>query len=263
MRRAGNLTAQHLCRAPSPMRVIKEGAPHRHHIRFPRSDDLFGLLGARDHADGAGRNPGFAAHAVSKMKVETWGLGGDVVNFFAAIDEYPVWRGDLQRGLRISNHILRRPRVLLWEFHQAAFGDLPVTIVGHNPEMHGVKPAADWKDLKKILSLHRFYIHTADPRLEDGYNMAMLEAMAAGLPVLGNRHPTSPIVNGMNGFLSDDPGELRGLALRLLADRDLALQLGSGARETVRRQFSPERFAQGFLSSLSAARAKWNSPQQL
>ncbi len=201
--------------------------------------------------------------AVSKMKVETWGLGGDVVNFFAAIDEYPVWRGDLQRGLRISNHILRRPRVLLWEFHQAAFGDLPVTIVGHNPEMHGVKPAADWKDLKKILSLHRFYIHTADPRLEDGYNMAMLEAMAAGLPVLGNRHPTSPIVNGMNGFLSDDPGELRGLALRLLADRDLALQLGSGARETVRRQFSPERFAQGFLSSLSAARAKWNSPQQL
>jgi len=200
--------------------------------------------------------------AVSEMKAKSWGLGGDVVNFSAAIDDYLAWRGDLQRGLRISNHILRRPNVLRWDFHQAAFGDLPVTLVGHNPEMQGVKPAADWMDLKKILSLHRFYIHTADPRFEDGFNMAMLEAMAAGLPVLGNRHPTSPIVNGVNGFLSDDPAELRGYALRLLADRELALQLGAGARETVRRQFSPERFAEGFLASLQAATAKWNSRSQ-
>jgi hypothetical protein len=200
--------------------------------------------------------------AVSEMKAKSWGLGGDVVNFCAATDEYLVWRGDLQRGLRISNHILRRPRILLWDFHQAVFRDLPVTLVGHNPEMQGVKPAADWMDLKKILSLHRFYIHTADPRFEDGYNMAMLEAMAAGLPVLGNRHPTSPIVNGVNGFVSDDPRELRGYALRLLADRDLALQLGAGARETVRRQFSPERFAAEFTLSLSTATAKWKTPRQ-
>jgi hypothetical protein len=200
--------------------------------------------------------------AVSEMKAKSWGLGGDVVTSCVVVDEYFDWRGDLQRGLRVSNHILRRPRVLLWEFHQAAFGDLPVTLVGQNPEMQGVKPAADWNGLKQILSLHRFYIHTADPRFEDGFNMAMLEAMAAGLPVLGNRHPTSPIVNGVNGFLSDDPAELRGFALRLLADRDLALQLGSGARETVRRQFSPERFAEGFLSSLSAATGKWKGPQQ-
>lgn len=197
--------------------------------------------------------------AVSDLKAKSWDLGSDVVNSCAALEDYPAWRGDLQRGLRISNHILRRPRVLLWEFHQAAFGDLPVTIVGHNPEMQGVRPAADWMDLKKILSLHRFYIHTADSRFEDGFNMAMLEAMAAGLPVLGNRHPSSPIVNGVNGFLSDNPSELRGYALQLLADRELATRLGQRAREAVRKQFSPQRFAQNFLSSLSTATARWNS----
>jgi glycosyltransferase involved in cell wall biosynthesis len=128
--------------------------------------------------------------------------------------------------------------------------------------MQGVKPAADWMDLKKILSLHRFYIHTADPRFEDGFNMAMLEAMAAGLPVLGNRYPTSPIVNGVNGFLSDNTAELRGYALRLLADRDLALQLGMQAQETVRRKYSPHQFAEKFLSSLCSATAKWNGRLQ-
>jgi hypothetical protein len=195
--------------------------------------------------------------AVSELKGKSWGFCDHVALSCAAPEDYPAWRGDLDCGLRIANHILRRPRVLLWDFHQAAFGGLPVTLVGHNPELSGVRPAADWANLKEILSHHRFYIHTADPRFEDGFNMATLEAMAAGLPVLGNCHPTSPIVNGVNGFLSDDPAELRGHAIRLLTDRELAERLGEGARETVRRQFSPERFAEAFGRALSDATGKW------
>ena len=72
----------------------------------------------------------------------------------------------------------------------------------------------------------------------------------------------SPIINNVNGFLSDDPAELRGFALQLLADRELAVRLGAGARETVRRQFSPERFAENFLASLSAAAEKWKRRPQ-
>ena len=70
---------------------------------------------------------------------------------------------------------------------------MPVRFVGHNPDMPGVQAAESWDELKAILAAHRFYIHTAHPDYEDGYNMATLEAMAAGLPVLGNRHPTSPV----------------------------------------------------------------------
>ena len=92
--------------------------------------------------------------------------------------------------------------------------------------MDRVHPADDWDHLKQIFSQHRFYIHTADPRLEDGCNMATLEAMAAGLPVLGNRHPTSPVEHGVSGWLSDDPVELRAYALRLLDDHDLARRMG-------------------------------------
>lgn len=195
--------------------------------------------------------------AVSKMKGKSWGFCDDIVPSSAAIGDYPAWQGDIARGLRIANHVLRRPTYLLWEFHKQAFGDLPVTLVGHNPEMDGVKPSAGWADLKSALSHHRFYIHTAHPQLEDGYNMASLEAMAAGLPVLGNLHPTSPITNGVNGFLSDNPCELRKRAIELLEDRGLAARMGSAAREAVGKLFSPTRFAEKFGRSIATARNDW------
>ena len=202
--------------------------------------------------------------AVSSLKGRSWGLEDDIVTLSADPSDYHPWKGDLARGLRVANHIERRPRVLLWEFHRQAFDGLPITLVGQNPSMEGVKPSADWADLKETLSRHRFYIHTADPQLEDGYNMATLEAMAAGLPVLGNRHPTSPIEHGVSGFVSDDPVELRGYAERLLADRELAQTMGHAARQTIRKKFSMERFARDFGSSIERARREWqrNVPQE-
>jgi hypothetical protein len=195
--------------------------------------------------------------AVSKLKGRSWGFEEDIVPFSADPDAYPVWSGDLARGLRVANHIQRRPRILLWEFHQAAFARLPITLVGKNPDLAGVQPSANWDDLKETFRRHRFYIHTADPALEDGYNMATLEAMAAGLPVIGNRHPTSPVEHGVSGFLSDDPIELRSYAERLLADRELAGRMGQAARKTVAEHFSGLQFREAFDRSIECARQKW------
>jgi glycosyltransferase involved in cell wall biosynthesis len=199
--------------------------------------------------------------AVSRLKGRSWGCESDIVPLSAEPSDYLPWSGNLARGLRVANHILRRPRILWWEFHQQAFKGLPVTLVGENPSLEGVRPAANWEHLKQILSQHRFYIHTADPRLEDGYNMATLEAMAAGIPVLGNRHPTSPVEHGVSGFLSDDPEELRSYALQLLADRELAARLGAAARDTVLRHFSLAHFGSNFSGSIEKAQASWTAKQ--
>lgn len=106
---------------------------------------------------------------------------------------------------------------------------------------------------------HRFYVHTADPTLEDGYNMATIEAMAAGMPVLGNKHPSSPIKHGVSGFLSDEPNELRKYAQMLLEDKDLAIRMGREGQKTVREQFCKERFKTSFLQSIETARQKSKS----
>ena len=103
------------------------------------------------------------------------------------------------------------------------------------------------KYVKELLQSHRFYIHTANPQLEDGYNMATVEAMAAGMPILGNRHPGSPVEHGVSGFLSDDPKELRKFALMLLQNRRLAAAMGQQARRTAIERFSTAKFKQAFL----------------
>lgn len=199
------------------------------------------------------------AHAigVSAGKAASWGVRGDPVTFFSDPSDYLPARYDTVAGLRVANHVASKRIFLRWDLHEAAFAGLPVTLIGHNPEL-GVAAAENWDALKDAFATHRFYVHTADPRYEDGYNMASIEAMAAGLPVIGNRHPTSPITHGVSGFLSNDAAELRGFAERLLADAALAQRMGAAARETVTRHFSPSRFRLGMRAALDAAGRKYS-----
>jgi len=200
---------------------------------------------------------GAHAMAVSSLKGRSWGLDEDIVPFAADPADYLPYTGELSSGLRIANNIRNKWHTLLWDFHLKAFAGVPVTLAGRNDDMPGVEPTRDWTQLKEMLSRHRFFIHTADPRLEDGYNMATLEAMAAGLPVLGNRHPGSPVEHGVSGFLSDDAAELRNFALRLLEDRELAVRMGRAAQATIAKRFSPEKFRAGLMESMRTAQLKW------
>jgi glycosyltransferase involved in cell wall biosynthesis len=60
--------------------------------------------------------------------------------------------------------------------------------------------------------------------LNEGFGLALLEAMACGTPVLAARRGGVPEVVGDAGWLVDDPLNIEGYAtaiLKLLADRDL------------------------------------------
>ncbi|MFW6132399.1 MAG: glycosyltransferase family 4 protein [Planctomycetota bacterium] len=202
---------------------------------------------------------GAHAVAVSPMKARSWGVTDDIVRNGVDIAAYPAHAGDRPEGLRIANGVDKKRRILRWDLHERAFADLPVRLAGHNPQRPGVRAAGSWDELKELLRRARFYVHTADPRYEDGWNMAMLEAMAAGLPVLGNRHPTSVVQHGVSGFLSDSPEALGGFARRLLGDAKLSARMGAAARDAVERHFSSRYFAAGFLRSIARAEHAWRS----
>ncbi len=193
------------------------------------------------------------------FKGKSWGFTDDIVVFGSDVGDYPAYSGEIASGLRICNYIGIRKQFLLWQLHEQAFAGLPVRIVGYNPGMEGVGPSKNWDDLKRLMRSHRFYIHTANPDLEDGYNMATIEAMSAGMPVIGNEHPGSPVRHGVSGFLSNDPKQLGDYARMLLADRELAVKMGAEARRTVLEQFSMDKFRAAFLQSIETARAKAQS----
>lgn len=203
------------------------------------------------------------AHAVpvTAAKGASWGVSGSALHCFADPADYLEPTGELAAGLRVANDVKTKRVFLDWEFHEEAFAGLPVTLVGHNPQL-GVEAALGWDDLKHRLASHRFFVHTADPRYEDGFNMAMVEAMAAGLPVISNAHPTSPITHGVDGFVARDPADARKHAEALLADAGLARSMGDAARRTAVKRFGAERFQHGIRAAIERAQKNHSRRQR-
>ena len=73
----------------------------------------------------------------------------------------------------------------------------------------------------------------------------MLEAMATGMPVVTLPNPTSPIEDGVNGFVSDDPARLRDGVMELLEDGRKAALLGTAAGRQRSNGFPSSVFAIG------------------
>ncbi|HEU4794526.1 MAG TPA: glycosyltransferase, partial [Pyrinomonadaceae bacterium] len=89
-----------------------------------------------------------------------------------------------------------------------------------------------------------FVQHSLQPRDGDseGTPVAVLEAGAAGLPVIATRHAgiKDVVIEGKTGLLVDE-GDVRGMAeqmIRLAKDPRLAADIGSAARERVAAEFS-------------------------
>jgi hypothetical protein len=203
------------------------------------------------------------AIAISRMKARSWGVTHVIVQNSVDPEGYLPHSGDVSSGLRVANHITSKRVFLAWDFHQHALDGLPMKLVGHNTDMPGVEAAKDWDALKQDFAAHRFYVHTADPRFEDGFNMAMLEAMAAGLPVLTNRHPTTVVEHGKSGFVCESPEQMRRYACELLANPELAHQMGERAQQLVRTAYSPLRFKVEFTRAITEAKKKWTRRSQI
>ena len=82
-------------------------------------------------------------------------------------------------------------------------------------------------------------------RWPEGFGLTLIEAMAAGKPVIGTRMgAVSDIIrHEVDGLLvpPEDPVALAEAIARLLQDHALAERLGRAARTRVREQFSLER----------------------
>jgi glycosyltransferase involved in cell wall biosynthesis len=95
------------------------------------------------------------------------------------------------------------------------------------------------------------------PARSSGQSLAVLEAMAAGVPVVacdngGNRQV---LVHEEHGLLvpPQDSAALSSAIEQSLSDRALAQRLGSQARQRAGQEFSLERMAKGYLAVIEEA----------
>jgi glycosyltransferase involved in cell wall biosynthesis len=163
--------------------------------------------------------------------------------------------GAAGRLVRLKGYLdLLRAALLLRPAHP----DVRVEIAGDGPERPELEREArrlglehhirflGWQaDLRA--SMRRWQIF-AQPSVEEGFGIAALEAMAAGLPVLATRVGGLPelVEDDVTGILlpPGDPPALAHALARLLGNPATRRAMGNAARERARTHFSPDRMVE-------------------
>lgn len=191
--------------------------------------------------------------AISKMKMESWDLEGMIIPHFIDSSFFAGYDGSLTEGLRVVNQFNAKNIILDADFHKRLNSVNEIRMVGFNPDIDNSVPSKNMTDLRDHYRSHRYYVHTARPNHEDGYNLASLEAMSVGMPLISNSNPSSPIINGVNGFISDDIKELESGIMQLINDHDLARRMGAKAREYVKKDHSFKQFSDNWARAIQKA----------
>jgi len=209
------------------------------------------------------------SEALRRQTLETFKVSRDirVIHNFVDPEDYAdlsaCWRGSLAgNGELVVAHVsnfrpVKRAEVVVRVF-AAACRDMParLALIGDGPDLHKVRAEAERLGVSdKLVFLGQQerigeLLASADvfflPSLQESFGLAALEAMAAGVPVVGTRVGGLPELvgdgDGDGGFLyevDDFDGMAQGLRT-LLTDRDLRAWVSARARRRALSLFSSE-----------------------
>ena len=157
-------------------------------------------------------------------------------------DQPPVFVGapnpfNLQGLLWFARYVLPEVRRRDPSFELAAVG---ATFVRWNADP-GIDVLGPVDDLDEVYSQAAFAVC---PLLAGtGEQVKIIDAMAHGLAVVATRQTasSSPIIHGVNGYVTDTPAEFADRVSELWSDRALCRTLGDAARDTIATAYSPSR----------------------
>ena len=178
---------------------------------------------------------------ISDFSKKEWGFNfGEVIHHGVDTKLFSPGTGPRKAQLlSVVNDWKNRDWCCGFKLWQQVSASLPVLVIGDTPGLSF--PAKSPADLVNSYRSSRVFLNTS---LVSPVPTALLEAMSCGCACVSTATCMIPeiIENGVNGFISNDPMELRGYAENLLRDPALAEKMGEAARATILSNFSLESF---------------------
>jgi len=223
-----------------------------------------------------------AVNKISRQRLIKLGVKAEKIHIISCgvktLDKCPLHRKSKEKikCLAVGRMVRKKaPILLLKSFHHALQHNptLQLDYVGTGELMHEVEAYITQHELSSQITLHgglpNSEVHTlmkesdlfmqhsiVDPITgdEEGLPVAILEAMAHGLPVVSTKHAGIPdaVINGKTGILvseEDVSGMGEGI-LNLSRDTDMRLNMGFEAWQRVNESFSWEHERQELLKCL-------------
>ena len=150
------------------------------------------------------------------------------------------YTGSINRGLVVINNLSQRGRLLGLDVFEEVRKHIPLDLIGMGTEDLGLGEVLH-PQLPAFTSRYRFFFN---PIRYTSLGLAILEAMMAGIPVVGlaTTELSTVIRNGTNGYIHTDVNYLIRKMEQLLEDPKLAFRLGQEGRRTALERFNINRF---------------------
>ena len=161
------------------------------------------------------------------------------------------YSGHIARGVVVVNNLASRGRRLGLDVYREAAARVPLTLYGMGSREVGGDGEVVNDRLPGVMAAHRFFFN---PIRWTSLGLAIIEAMMVGLPIIGlaTTELVTVIRNGENGFVDTRLEPLVDAMQRLLAEPELARDLGAAARRTAEERFGIERFVADWLAALAS-----------
>lgn len=150
------------------------------------------------------------------------------------------------------NNLALRGRRLGADIWTRAAQDVPLDLVGMGWQQAGGIGEIAHAALPEFLASYRFFFN---PIRYTSLGLAVCEAMAAGLPIVGlaTTEMVTAVPNGLAGYLDTSVEKLIPRMRELLADPDLARHMGAAGRHIARERFGLKRFVRDWNHAFQMA----------
>lgn len=188
--------------------------------------------------------------AISDWKKMTWAIASAKIIKTPPLATMPI-SDDISelRVAVIGNHLDTRSEVDFSVFKKIS-EKVDITLLGKNS---GIKNSivtnnrAEYLELMKTFHILVFILQRP---FEDGYNLGMLEAMQSGMVVVSLKNPSSPIVNGENGFQCETVEEMIEKIKYLQDNKEIFIKMSEKSKKTILENFSKQNFEESWKKIL-------------